>query len=270
MASNGEGFMEFYQVSSFTDKVFGGNPAGVCIAHGNWPAGTLMQNIAMQLNLSETAFALRMHDGGDGFCRYQIRWFTPTVEVPLCGHATLACAHVLFGKLGVAKIIFESDLHTLPVERRGGMIQLNFPAAKLEKAGGFPSCFAHEPAEAWASADEYLLVFPDEEMVTGAACDLAAARSIDKFGFIITAKSGEPGVDFVSRYFAPKIGIDEDPVTGSAHTLLAPYWGGALGKTELRARQVSKRGGELFLELCGDRVKIAGAAVTFMEGRIFI
>ena len=256
--------MKFYQVSSFTDHGFGGNPAGVCMLQGKWPADELLQNIAMQINLSETAFVL--DKDGELF----IKWFTPTVEVDLCGHATLASAHVLFGSFGVERLVFKSRLYTLPVEKQGDLIVLDFPMAKLTKLNlcDVPDCFDSSPEEVWTGHDEYMVVFDDESYVRKAVCDLQVAKNISRSGFIITAKSNEPGIDFVSRYFAPKIGIDEDPVTGSAHTLLVPYWQRVMGKNRFRARQVSKRGGELFLTAEGDRVKIGGKAITFLEGMI--
>ena len=258
--------MKFYQVSSFTDHWSGGNPAGVCLLRDNWPSYELMQNIAMQINLSETVFVL--DKGGELF----IKWFTPAVEVDLCGHATLAAAHILLGSLDVDRLVFKSSLYTLPVEKQGDMIVLDFPMADITKLGigDVPESFNGTPAEVWTGHDEYMLIFSDEAEVKNAVCDLDVAKNIIKSGFIITAKCEEPGIDFVSRYFAPKIGIDEDPVTGSAHTLLVPYWQRVMGKNEFRARQVSKRGGELFLKAEGNRVKIGGKAVTFLEGTVLL
>ena len=256
--------MKFFQVSSFTEHKFGGNPAGVCLIYDEWPPDELLQNIAMQINLSETVFVLSK--GGEFF----IKWFTPTVEVDLCGHATLAAAHVLFNCLGEDRLVFKSKLYTLPVEKQGDLIVLDFPMAKITKIniGDVPNCFNHAPAEVWTGHDEYMLVFSSEAEIKNAVCNLDLAKNISKSGFIITAKSDETGIDFVSRYFAPKIGIDEDPVTGSAHTLLVPYWQKVMGKDEFKARQISKRGGELSLKADGDRVKIGGNAVTFLEGTI--
>ena len=256
--------MKFYQVSSFTEHVFGGNPAGVCLLEGEWLSDTLMQNIAGQINLSETVFVL--NKGGE-LC---LRWFTPAVEVDLCGHATLAAAFVLFGKLGADKLTFKSQLHTLPVENKDGLIVLDFPMAKITRlnASDVPDCFNFAPVEVWAGHDEYMLVLENEAQVRTAVCNLEAAKNIEKSGFIITAESKMAGVDFVSRYFAPKIGINEDPVTGSAHTLLTPYWQKVMGKNEFLARQVSKRAGDLYLTAQGDRIKIGGKAVMFLEGNL--
>ena len=258
--------VKFFQVSSFTEYCFSGNPAGVCLLYDEWPPDELLQNIAMQINLSETVYVLDR--GGELF----IKWFTPTVEVDLCGHATLAAAHILFGSLGIDRLIFVSKLYTLPVEKQGDLIVLDFPMAEITKisTADVPVCFNYTPVEAWTGHDEYMLVFSSEAEVKKAVCNLPKAKEISKSGFIITAKSNEPGIDFVSRYFAPKIGIDEDPVTGSAHTLLVPYWKQVMGKDEFRALQISKRGGELFLKAQGDRVKIGGKAVTFLEGTIYL
>ena len=256
--------MKFFQVSSFTDYCFGGNPAGVCLLYNDWLSDEILQKIAMQINLSETVFVL--DKGGELF----IRWFTPTIEVDLCGHATLAAAHILFGSLKVDLLVFKSKHYTLPVKKQDDMIVLDFPMANISMLNitDVPDCFNRKPNEAWMGHDEYMLIFDNEAAVKNAVCDMQAAKNISKSGFIITATSDESGIDFVSRYFAPKIGINEDPVTGSAHTLLVPYWQRIMGKNKFRARQVSKRGGELFLKADGDRVKIGGKAVTFLMGEV--
>jgi len=228
-----------------------------------------MQNIAANINLSETAFVLEKN--GELF----IRWFTPTVEVDLCGHATLAAAHVLHEKFG-GRLVFESGLYTLPVELVDGMLVLDFPMAELHRVDvkDVPVCFSIagdvpcRPVEAFTANDEYLLVFETQKQIEVAVCDLAKAAQIDRSGFIITAKADMPGFDFVSRYFAPKIGIDEDPVTGSAHTILVPFWRKAIDKDEFCAAQLSARGGVLHCRAEGDRVKIGGEAVTFLTGEI--
>ena len=277
--------MKFYQVSSFTDNVFGGNPAGVCLLNGEWLSDELMQSIAAQINLSETVFVL--DKGGELY----IRWFTPTVEVDLCGHATLAAAHVLYEYsqtslcetdssdsqestwlASCGGLVFKSGLYTLPVNYEDGMLVLDFPMAKIRKlkADEVPLCFNFAPKEFWTGNDEYLLVFENQSQVECAVCDLEKAALIDLSGFIITAKAETPGLDFVSRYFGPKIGINEDPVTGSAHTLLVPYWQKIMGKDKFHAAQLSKRGGQLFCRADGDRVKISGKAVTFLTGEIIL
>ena len=260
--------MTFVQVSSFTEDVFGGNPAGVCLLgeSGGWPNDGLLQNIAAQVNLSETVFVLKR--GGE----YLLRWFTPTVEVDLCGHATLAAAHVIFGDCDEGSLLFKSSLHTLPVEKEKGKIVLDFPMAEIRQLDldAVPRCFNYIPQEVWTGRDEYLLVFKTEDEIRNIVCAPEIAKKSEMSGFIVTAKSSMPGIDFVSRYFGPKIGIDEDPVTGSAHTLLVPYWKNIFGKNEFRAKQLSKRGGDLFCAACGDRVKIAGCAVTFLRGEIVL
>jgi len=257
--------VDFFMVASFTDDVFKGNPAGVCLLHGDWLPDEIMQKIAAQINLSETAFVLE-HDGELG-----IRWFTPTTEVNLCGHATLAAAHVLRERFG-GGMVFKSENHVLPVNFENDMLVLDFPMDKIWQIGGNDSLcvFNAAPKEYWRGTDEYLLVFENEEQVKSAVCDFKKAANIDLSGFIITAKADKPGFDFVSRYFGPKIGINEDPVTGSAHTLLVPYWKQVTGMDEFRAAQLSKRGGELFCRAVGERVKIAGKAVAFLVGEIII
>ena len=260
--------MKLYQVDSFTDELFRGNPAAVCLVQdSNWPAIELMQNIAAENNLAETAFVL--DKGGE----LAIRWFTPTTEVSLCGHATLAAAHVLFTYEGYGGILtFKSNHHVLKVAYEGDMLVLDFPMDKIWQIGAddVPVCFNITPKEVWRGTEEYMLIFESETQVKNAVCDLAKATDIDLDGFIVTAMSDDTNVDFVSRYFAPKIGINEDPVTGSAHTLLVPYWRDILGKNELRAAQLSPRGGKLLCRAEGDRVKIGGKAVTYLIGEILI
>jgi len=268
IATQGGFFMKLYQVDSFTDQLFRGNPAAVCLVSGDWPAEELMQNIAAENNLSETAFVL------DRAGELAIRWFTPTTEVPLCGHATLAAAHVLYAHEGYAgRLAFKSMQHgVLKVDYEDDLLVLDFPMDRVWQIGAddVPSCFNFAPKEAWRGTEEYMLIFENETQVRDAVCDLAKAADIDLMGFIITAPGDAADLDFVSRYFGPKIGIDEDPVTGSAHTLLVPYWRDVLGKNELNAAQLSARGGKLFCRAEEDRVKIGGKAVTYMVGEIFI
>lgn len=257
--------MKFYQIDSFTDRLFRGNPAGVCLVYDNWPDEALMQSIAAEANLSETVFVL------EAGRRLHLRWFTPTVEVDLCGHATLAAAYVLFEYEGYEGVIeFSSKMHELRVTREGELLVLDFPIAEIWRieADAVPDCFNFKPAQHWRSRDEYLLVFESQAQIEGAVCDLKKAADIELSGFIITAPASSAGLDFVSRYFAPKIGIDEDPVTGSAHTILMPYWRNVFGKDELEAAQLSRRGGRLSCRVEGNRVKIAGRAVTFLAGEI--
>ncbi|MCL2592761.1 MAG: PhzF family phenazine biosynthesis protein [Defluviitaleaceae bacterium] len=261
--------MKIYKIDSFTETLFGGNPAAICLIEGeNFIPEKLMQNIAMENNLSETAFVL--NNGGI----FSIRWFTPTTEVPLCGHATLAAAHVLFTHEEVTHDIIElsSKSGRLRVSKRNDLLVLDFPKAKIWQTSfnDMLDCFNFKPLEVWQSKDEYLLVFNDQAEIENAICNLEKAKNIDLLGFIITAKSNTPEIDFVSRYFGPKIGIDEDPVTGSAHTLLVPYWKGVLNKDEFTALQVSKRLGKLWCKASGDRVEIGGKAVTFAVGEILL
>ena len=261
--------MKFYQIDSFTDEIFRGNPAAVCLVGGAWPPVGLMQAIAAENNLSETAFVL---DNGESLA---IRWLTPTTEVPLCGHATLAAAHVLFRHEGYSggELVFESMNHRLVVsEGAGGLLTLDFPADTIERVDFTPmlDCFNAAPIETWRGTEEYMLIFESQAQIENMRCDFAKAALIDQSGIIVTAPSADADADFVSRYFAPKIGIDEDPVTGSTHTMLMPYWSGVLGKKTLAAKQLSKRGGRLYCELDGRVVKISGTAVTYCIGELLL
>jgi predicted PhzF superfamily epimerase YddE/YHI9 len=254
-----------FQVDAFTTRIFGGNPAAVCPLDA-WLEDDLLQAIAAENNLSETAFFVRTKNG------FHLRWFTPVVEVDLCGHATLASAHVLFEVLGYPgqTIIFETLSGILTVERKGALLIMDFPAAPpvlcvppsrlLEGLG-------QQPIEV-LSADDYFVVFDSEDTVRSIKPDFAKLAALDLRGVIVTARGKQ--VDFVSRFFAPKFGISEDPVTGSAHCTLTPYWSARLGRQVLNARQVSKRGGDIQCELKGNRVALSGHAVTFMEAEIFI
>ena len=262
--------MKLYQIDAFTDTLFSGNPAGVCLVNDTWPAEKIMQSIAMENNLSETAFVL----GNTADATMGIRWFTPVAEVGLCGHATLAAAHALFTheKIQAKELVFESRRGILKVAYEDELLVLDFPRDNIHKITFDEplDCFQFKPKEAWHGTEEYLLVFEEESQIKDAVCNLEKASKIDLSGFIITAASNQPGVDFVSRYFSPKYGLDEDPVTGSAHTLLVPYWQGVTGRDSFNARQISKRGGKLFCRALGDRIKIGGKAVTFFAGEIFL
>lgn len=254
-----------YQVDAFTTRVFGGNPAAVCQLE-SWPEDELLQAIAAENNLSETAFFIKSEQG------FHLRWFTPVVEVSLCGHATLATAHVIFEILGYAghTITFETLSGILTVARLGTLLAMNFPATKPMPCAAPEALIAGlgiQPS-AILAADDYLAIFDNEDIVRSIKPDFAQLATLDLRGVIITARGRE--VDFVSRFFAPKFGIPEDPVTGSAHCSLAPYWAEKLGKNALNARQVSTRGGDILCELKGDRVLLAGHAVTFMSGEIYI
>jgi len=260
--------MKFYQVDAFTDRLFAGNPAGVCLLEGEWLTDAVMQSIAMENNLSETAFVL--------LNEMAIRWFTPIAEVELCGHATLAAAHVLFRheKIAEKEIVFQSCMGKgqLKVSYENEVLTLDFPQDRIKKIQFEEEldCFQFTPKEVWRGSGEYLLIFENEDQVREAICNLEKAAKIDLCGFIITAKSDQEGIDFVSRYFSPKFGLDEDPVTGSAHTLLVPYWEKVLKKESFVAVQASKRGGKLFCKSEDDRVKISGSAITFLVGEILL
>ncbi len=268
-----------YQADAFTDRLFGGNPAAVCPL-ASWLPDATMQAIALENNLAETAFLVPR--GGVT----EIRWFTPALEIDLCGHATLASAHVLFRHLGYPgdEIVFSSKSGTLRAARSGDLITLDFPATEptpIATPEALVRGLGRAPMETLRGRD-ILAVFGSEAEVAGLDPDFAAIRTLDCIGVIatapgaVTAESGRsmaaPGdaCDFVSRFFAPRAGVPEDPVTGSAHTLLVPFWAKRLGKTKLHAVQVSKRRGELFCELRGDRVLMGGRAVTYLKGEIEI
>ena len=254
-----------YQVDAFTDRVFAGNPAAVCPLEA-WLPDAVLQGIAAENNLSETAFFVRSADG------FALRWFTPAVEVELCGHATLASAHVLFEHLGQpgSEIRFTCKSGGLAVARDGERLCLDFPArppAPLAEAAGLAEALGRAPRETWASRD-WMAVFDGEDEVRELRPDMARLAALGCLAVIATAPGRE--CDFVSRFFAPAKGVPEDPVTGSAHCSLVPYWARRLGRARLLARQVSARGGELLCEDRGPRVSIAGRAVTYLEGAIFI
>jgi len=254
--------LPIFQVDGFTDHLFGGNPAAVVLLEKALPEETL-QAIAAENNLSETAFVLP----GEGV--FGLRWFTPAVEVGLCGHATLATALVLF-ETGRAseEIHFMTASGELTVVKSGELLSMDFPALPPEPAelpSNLGKALGGNPLEVW-SARDLLTVFKTEEEVVALQPDFLELGRLDAFAVIATAPGEE--VDFVSRFFAPKAGIPEDPVTGSAHSTLTPFWSERLGKRVLHARQVSKRGGELFCEDRGDRVTIGGKAVIYLQGEI--
>jgi PhzF family phenazine biosynthesis protein len=260
-----------YQVDAFTDHVFGGNPAAVCPLAG-WPPDAVLQSIAVENNLAETAYVVPTGPGAA-----DIRWFTPALEINLCGHATLASAHVLFEHLGWTggKIEFASKSGPLRAARgTDGRITLDFPAyepAPMEAPDALVRGLGRRPLETWRGRD-ILAVFATAAEVAAIEPDFAAIAALDCIGVIATAPGGaaEELGDFVSRFFAPRAGVPEDPVTGSAHTLLVPYWAKRLNKTTFHAVQISKRRGDLFCELRGGRVLMAGNAVTFLRGEIEI
>ena len=252
-----------YQVDAFATRVFEGNPAAVCPLE-HWLDDSLLQAIANENNLSETAFFVPAEKG------FQLRWFTPVAEVDLCGHATLATAHVLFEILGHAErqVTFQTKSGELVVESKDGLLAMDFPA-RPPAAHPIPDALVaglgRSPQEVWA-ANDYIAVFENEETVLAIAPDFAKLQELDLRGVIVTAPGKD--VDFVSRFFAPKIGIPEDPVTGAAHCELTPYWAKRLGKNTFEARQVSPRGGRLACELRDSRVILSGKAVTFMTAEI--
>lgn len=257
--------LDLYQIDAFSQSSFGGNPAAVCPLQ-EWLPDHVMQNIAAENNLAETAFFVEKDKG------YEIRWFTPTTEVDLCGHATLASAYVLFEQLNFSdpEITFLSKSGPLRVKRESGKLQLNFPNQKAEPCDtpeAIIKAFDKTPIQILKSQD-YIVVFDDEEFVKSVEPNLAELKKLDLRGVIVTSKSAE--YDFINRFFAPNYGIDEDPVTGSAFTQLIPYWAEKLGKTVLDAKQVSKRGGEVFCELQNDRVLISGHCCLYLVGKIFI
>ena len=254
-----------YQIDAFSNRIFAGNPAAVCPLE-EWLEGSLLQAIAQENNLSETAFFVPEKDG------YHIRWFTPVAEVDLCGHATLATAFVIFNYLDTSssQITFRSRSGRLTVVQEEELISMDFPSqppVPCEAPKELLDGLKKEPLEILCSED-YFVVFSNEKAIVELKPDMGLLKKLDLRGVIVTAKADK--VDFVSRFFAPKFGIDEDPVTGSAHCALTPYWAKKLNKKDVHAHQVSQRGGELFCKDCGDRVVIAGRAVTFMEGSITI
>jgi len=255
--------LNLYQIDAFTDTPFEGNPAAV-IPLETWLPDNTMQSIAEENNLSETAFFVPKDEG------FHLRWFTPKTEVDLCGHATLAAAYVLFNILGHNKerIEFESKSGILTVLKKDDWLVMDLPAQTAVPCNvpyEIVKAFDRTPIECLRSED-YIVVFETESDILSIKPDIAYLKKLDLRGVIITAKSRQ--YDFVSRFFAPKYGINEDPVTGSSHTQLIPYWARKLEKTEMRAKQVSGRGGELVCELRNDRVLISGKAVKFLEGKI--
>lgn len=259
--------LPIYQVDAFADAVFKGNPAAV-IPLETWLPDATMQAIAAENNLAETAFFVRGKDG------YGLRWFTPEVEVDLCGHATLASAWVIFNRLDGASnsIEFHTRSGRLKVTQDGesGRLVLDFPARPPETAtacAGLLQAIGIAPKEV-LGATKYLLVYDDAEIVRGLRPDMTGLMNLDRDGVIVTAPGDRPGIDCVSRYFVPAAGIPEDPVTGSAHCTIVPYWAKRLGKSEIIAYQASARGGTLYCRLDGDRVCMAGSCVPYLEGSV--
>ena len=256
--------MRIYQVDAFTDQLFGGNPAAV-VPSKTWLPDEVMQSIAAENNLSETAFVVPKDKD-----IFHIRWFTPTVEVDLCGHATLAAAHVCFEHLSYkgTEIKFESRSGLLSVKKEGDLYVLNFPTDTLKKANEFSHEFEKilktPVVETYKGKSDFMVVLKNEAVVANLKPDFMKLRQVPARGIIVTAKGTE--TDFVSRCFYPQTGVNEDPVTGSAHTTMIPYWAEKLTNNRLVARQISQRGGTLFCKYLGSRVEIAGSAVTFLVG----
>jgi PhzF family phenazine biosynthesis protein len=260
-----------FQVDAFTDEAFKGNPAGVCLlkatAEASW-----MQNVAAEMNLAETAFPL---PEGNGF---RLRWFTPKVEVRLCGHATLATAHVLWEQGILApgeEARFETLSGLLTARRDGDLIELNFPSRPVRPqppdwAEAVVGALGVKPSFIGMSAEDILIEVADEQAVRSLEPDFAVLRSLPARGVIVTSRSADARFDFVSRFFAPAVGVNEDPVTGSSHCVLTPFWSQRLGKASMTAYQASHRGGVLELRLDGDRVRIGGRAVTVIKGEITV
>ncbi|MGZ9708145.1 PhzF family phenazine biosynthesis protein [Pseudomonas sp. GNP013] len=257
--------LDIYQVDAFSQHPFGGNPAAVCPLT-EWLPDEQLQNIAAENNLSETAYFVPRGE------HYELRWFTPSVEVDLCGHATLAAAWVLFHVLADAPQVlrFATRSGELRVTRQGEELAMDFPARQPERCeppAGLLSALGIEHAEVF-STDDYIVLVSDEAQVAALTPDFASLKGLPKRGIAVTAKS--TGFDFISRWFGPNVGVNEDPVTGSAHTSLAPFWAARLGKSQLTAEQGGARKGQLRCELEGERVIISGKAVLYMQGTIYL
>ncbi len=258
--------IKIYQIDAFAETIFAGNPAAVCPLQ-KWLPDELMQNIAMENNLAETAFYVFEKEGP------RIRWFTPTVEVDLCGHATLATAFVLFNHENYQgdKIIFNSRSGPLNVTKSGGSLTLNFPVDTLQEVNPIKELeegLGIKSLKTFKGKTDYMLIFENEGQIKTMKPDFKMIGKVEARGIIVTAKGNH--VDFVSRFFGPQSGMDEDPVTGSAHTTLTPYWAKVLNKTEFTALQLSSRGGKLKCKLSGDRVEISGKGRTFLVGKIIL
>ena len=259
--------LKIVQVDAFTDKAFGGNPAAVCVLpearEDAW-----MQNVAAEMNLAETAFLIRQEDG------YHLRWFTPSIEVDLCGHATLASAHALWesGQLGADEIArFHTRSGLLTAEKSGEWIELNFPAEPeqpTETPEGLAEALGVEPLYVGRNRFDHLVEVASEAVVRNLKPNFGLLETVATRGIIVTSRAETPGFDFVSRFFAPAAGIPEDPATGSSHCCLGPFWQKRLGKTSFLAYQASARGGVVRVRLEGDRVCLGGQAVTVLRGEL--
>lgn len=263
--------IKIFQIDAFTDKLFGGNPAAVCPLD-HWLADDVLQHIAIENNLAETVFFVPVSNN-----HFHIRWFTPEIEMDLCGHATLAAAFVIFEHLGcdATDVLFDSQSGLLKVTKvEEGYLELDFPSRPPQKAT-LPKIIADslniQPIEVWKARD-YLLVYPSEDDIKKITpnTEIIHQININPGGIIVTAQGNSKDVDFVSRFFTPQASVFEDPVTGSAHCSLVPFWAARLHKTDFRALQLSKRGGELWCRLQKDRVLIKGKAVTYLHGVIHV
>ena len=260
--------MRLLTIDAFTDQPFRGNPAAVCLLDRERDADW-MQRVAAEMNLSETAYLLRKEDG------WSLRWFTPAVEVDLCGHATLASAHALWSEKADDAVVlrFHTRSGLLTASRDGDWIELDFPAKREQKVDAPPELLdalgARDAVYVGRNQFDYIVELRSEDEIRALDPDHAALRKLPVRGVIVTSR-GSNGYDFVSRFFAPGSGVDEDPVTGSAHSCLAPYWSPRLGKNEFVAYQASRRGGVLRVRLDGDRVKMAGRAVTVLRGELVV
>jgi PhzF family phenazine biosynthesis protein len=260
--------MRLFQIDAFADAPFTGNPAAVCLLDGAGVDEKWMQDVAAEMNLSETAFVRR--EDGD----WSLRWFSPTVEIALCGHATLATAHALLeeGLLATGDTAkFHTKSGVLTAKHEGELIELDFPATVAQPSpppDGLIEALGTQPVRVSLNQFDYLVEMANEDDVRSLIPDFAMLRRIQVRGVIVTSRASTPGFDFVSRFFAPGSGIDEDPVTGSSHCALAPYWAPRLGKTAFMAYQASPRGGVLRVTLAGDRVRMAGRAVTVLRGEL--
>ena len=258
--------LPIYQVDAFASEVFKGNPAAV-VPLEDWLSNEYLQAIAAENNLSETAFFVKIHE------EYHLRWFTPTVEVDLCGHATLATAHVLYEHLGYQgkHLVFNTRVGKLTVSKKDGLYTMNFPTDELKVDDLNALTVGKNPIvikECFKGRDDYLLILENQSAVEQFEPNLNAMKKLPARGFIVSARGNQ--VDFVSRGFFPAAGVDEDPVTGSAHTTLTPYWYAIFEKKDMVAQQLSKRGGTVYCKYLNDRVEIAGHAITYLMGEIYI
>ncbi|MBB5965227.1 PhzF family phenazine biosynthesis protein [Planomonospora venezuelensis] len=263
--------MQIFTVDAFTDSSFRGNPAGVCLLDAPVP-DSWMRSLAAEMRHSETAFLLREENGGP----HSLRWFTPVVEVALCGHATLSTAHVLYSTgaaSGVIEFSTRSGILSVVRDDTTGLISMDFPAKVLEKTDppqGLIEALGVEPVWVGRNEWDYLVEVGHEDAVRAVSPDFAALESVDARGVIVTAGSAAEGADYVSRFFAPRVGVPEDPVTGSAHCALGPYWTARLGGETLTGYQCSERGGTVRTTVRGDRVELAGHAVTVLSGELHV